>query len=162
MPASPTPPPPTSKSKKPSQLLDARHYDPTLNGEEPVIGAAALGLGGLLSACAPTASNGIEATITHWDWFVLQEPWVTSEIALFEKANPSLMVKRTLNQFDQYANLISLAQRSKSLPDVYMLPYQQSLEEQVAGGWLRPLNEYVDESWIRSYPKCSFIEGANA
>lgn len=126
-----------------------------------MVGAAALGLGGLLSACGSAGSNGNRATITHWDWFVSQEPWVTNEIELFQKANPSLGIERTLNQFDQYANVISLAQRSKSLPDVYMLPFQPSLAEQVSNGWLTPLNDYVDDSWIRSYPKYSFIEGSN-
>lgn len=130
-----------------------------------VAGAALLGLGGLLAACTPsgsaTTATGGAAKLTHWDWWVSQEPWITNEIALFEKANSGVTITRTLNQFDQYANLIALAQRSSTLPDTYMLPYVPSLPDQVAGDWLTPLNGYIDDAWIKSFPKYSFVEGVN-
>ncbi len=131
-----------------------------------LVGLAALGIPGLLSACSPSGGGGTTASggavkLTHWDWFVSQEPWVKDEIARFATANPGITVERTLNQFDQFSNLISLAQRSKTLPDTYMVPYNPNLQTQVANGWLTPLNEYVDDAWVRSFPAYSFVEGNN-
>jgi multiple sugar transport system substrate-binding protein len=129
-------------------------------------GAALFGLSGLLAACTPagatsTGSGGGAVELTHWDWFVSQEPWVKNEIALFQKANSGVTVNRTLNQFDQFSNLITLAQRSKTMPDTYMIPYTPDLPTQVAGGWLTPLNKYATADWVKTFPAYSFVEGVN-
>ncbi|MHA4816160.1 ABC transporter substrate-binding protein [Streptomyces aculeolatus] len=123
-------------------------------------GAGALGLGGFVSACSGSSSESGN-TITHWDWFVSQEPWVENEIALFQKANSGLTVKRTVTQTDAYPDLVSLSYRSDDLPDVLMIPDTPKFNDQVNDGWYKPLNDLASEEWIRSFPAYSFVEGVN-
>lgn len=124
---------------------------------------AAAGLGGSLTACSSGSGQSSTGTVTltHWDWWVSQAPWIEDEMQRFAGTGGGAQIKRTLNQFDQYSNLISLSQRSKTLPDTYMIPFQPNLQTQVSAGWLTPLNDYVDEAWLKSFPKYSFVEGNN-
>jgi ABC-type glycerol-3-phosphate transport system substrate-binding protein len=57
-------------------------------------------------------------TITHWDWWVTQSPWLDNEINLFQQANPNITITRTV-QSGTFADLLNLAFRDNSAPDVY-------------------------------------------
>ena len=146
------------------------HAVPSLS-RRALLGAG-LGAGSLLAlnACSgsPTGSpsgsssgSGAAATVSHWDWFVSQEPWVKAEIEKFQEANPGLTIERTLTQADQYPEVVALSYRSDDLPDVLMAPDRPALNEQVLNGWLQPLNDLVDEEWLRRFPAYSFVEGRN-
>ena len=53
------------------------------------LGAAALGGGpDRLLVLLRTRHRPAPRAITHWDWYVSQEPWLKNEIALFEKSQP--------------------------------------------------------------------------
>lgn len=126
--------------------------------------AAALGgtslVGGALAACG--AAGGPSTTVSHWDWWVSQSPWVDNEIKLFGQAHPDVQVKRTINATSTYDRLYTLAERSNSAPDVFMITTETvPLNKQVANGWLLPLDRWATFSWRRQFPPYSFVEGSN-
>lgn len=139
--------------------------------------AASAGLLALGSACRPAPSstggapstsgagapkNGSGTTISYWDWWVTQAPYVKNEISLFQKANPGITVNRTIQQTGTYAKLLALAMKSANAPDVFMIDTStQQLNEQVSEGWLMPLNQFADSDWIHQFPAYSFAEGNN-
>lgn len=47
------------------------------------------------------------------------------------------------------------------MPDTRFLGDAPAINEQVADGWLSPLNDYVDEAWVKAFPPYSFVEGVN-
>ena len=138
-------------------------------------------LGGLLQACAatsvgpgsgstrptsaggaPSSSGGPVVTLGHWDWWVSQTPWVEREIARFEKANPNIKIKRTLNATATYDQLFNLAERSQNAPDTFMITTKTvPLNGQVQKRWLLPVNKYAGSSWLEQFPQYSFVEGSN-
>lgn len=138
-------------------------------------GAGLLGFSGLVSACSPAGGtpsasptgappaggSGVTGTVKHWDWYVSQEPWVKSEIELFQAAHSGVTVERTVTQTDAYPDLVSLSARSNDLPDVLMIPNTPDFSEQVKNGWFSDLNAYATDDWIKSFPPYSFVEGFN-
>ena len=144
--------------------LDRRRF---LQGALATVGLAAVG--GTLTACSPSASSsgpsaaasgGSTGTIDYWDWYVSQAPWVDNEIKLFSAAS-GITVKKTTQVSDKYADLFGLAQRSESLPPVFMIPKAPAIQEQVAKGWLLPLDDFIDDKWKARWPEGSFVEGVN-
>ncbi|MBD0737360.1 ABC transporter substrate-binding protein [Streptomyces sp. CBMA29] len=129
--------------------------------------SAALGataLGGGLAACSSSSSKSTPAgtrTVTHWDWFVSQEPWVKNEIALFEKANPKIRIKRTVQVSDKYPDLINLAFRGGDAPDFFQIPSTPAFPDQVAQGWLEPLDSRATATWQGRFPEGSFFNGVD-
>lgn len=126
--------------------------------------AAALGgttmVGSILAACGASGATG-RATIDTWDWWVSQSPWVEHEIKRFEQAHGDIHVKRTVNATSSYDKLFTLAERSNTAPDVFMISTTTvPLNEQVAKGWLLPLAK-ADSSWRKRFPAYSFVEGIN-
>lgn len=122
--------------------------------------AGAATLGSALAACGgtTTASSG-KVTITYWDWWVTQAPWVDGEIALFEKAHPNITVKKTTQGGNTYPTLLPLSFKSHNSPDVFMIPNPPTFGDQVTQNWLRPVS--VDTSWRNEFPQGSFVEGTN-
>jgi len=128
--------------------------------------AAALGgtsmLGSILAACGASGGAAGRATIDTWDWWVSQSPWVEHEIKRFEQAHGGIHVKRTVNATSSYDKLFTLAERSNSAPDVFMISTTTvPLNEQVAKGWLLPLDRWANSSWRKRFPAYSFVEGIN-
>lgn len=78
---------------------------------------AAPAAGGAAATVAPAVINQ-PVTLTHWDWWVTQSPWLDNEIALFQQANPNITITRTV-QSGNFADLLNLAFRDNSAPDVY-------------------------------------------
>jgi ABC-type glycerol-3-phosphate transport system substrate-binding protein len=125
------------------------------------LGAAALGGG--LAACSSPSDSLPPGTkeITHWDWYISQEPWLKREIALFEKANPKIRIKRTVQQSDKYPDLINLAFRGGDEPDFFQIPSTPGFTDQVSQGWLEPLDSHATSGWQTRYPKGSFFNGVD-
>jgi ABC-type glycerol-3-phosphate transport system substrate-binding protein len=129
--------------------------------------AATLGastLGGALAACGSTnagtsGSSGGGVTVNYWDWWVSQAPWVDNEIKLFQQAHPDIKIKKTTQVTNTYPNLFALAVQSNTEPDVFMIPATPNLNDQVARGWLMPINKWADASWQAQFPQGTFHEG---
>jgi ABC-type glycerol-3-phosphate transport system substrate-binding protein len=124
------------------------------------LGATALG--GALAACGatPATTSGSTVTLTYWDYMVSQAPWVDNEIKLFQEAHPNIRIKKTTQVYDQYANLFSLAAKSKKLPDVAMLPDTPDTPEQVHSGWWLPVDKWAKADWQARFPAGTFHDGA--
>jgi ABC-type glycerol-3-phosphate transport system substrate-binding protein len=110
---------------------------------------------------ATSAPTGQTATIKHWDWWVTQGPTVDGEIKLFQQKYPNLTVEKTTQVTDQYPNLLQLAMKANTSPDVFLIPGTPDLVEQVGQNWLKPLNQWVTGAWQSTFPKSAFAEGSN-
>lgn len=121
------------------------------------------GLGGGLGACASSDErSGRPGSVTHWDYWVSQTPWVENELKLFAKANPDITIERTVNAQASFDNVFTLAQRSGNAPDVFFITTDtEPLNQQVEKGWLMPLDEWATSEWIHRFPPYSFAEGRN-
>ncbi len=119
----------------------------------------------LLSACgasgAATGSSSGPVTIEYWDWWVTQSPTIDNEIKLFEKQYPNIKIKKTTQVFDRYTELLQLAIKGGTPPDVFLIPDKPNLIDQVKLGWLLPLNRWATKEWQSQFPPESFAEGAN-
>ena len=133
----------------------------TFLGAAAAVGGTTI-LGPILAACgAPGGATG-RGTIDSWDWWVSQSPWVEHELKRFEQAHGDIHVKRTVNATSSYDKLFTLAERSNGAPDVFMITTTTvPLNEQVAKGWLLPLDRWANSSWRRRFPPYSFVEGIN-
>lgn len=125
-------------------------------------GAAAL-LGDSLAACGNTSgssANGV-VTLVYWDLLVSQGPWVDNEIKLFQQAHPNIKIKKVTNVANSYDSLFTLAVKSNTVPDVFMLTTNSTpLNVQAQKGWLLSLDKWAD-SWKKRFPPNSFVEGVN-
>jgi ABC-type glycerol-3-phosphate transport system substrate-binding protein len=130
-----------------------------LRGTATLAGVAAVG--GLAAACSTSSSSSKAGQVNYWDSFVSQAPWVDNEIKLFEQAHRDIKIKKTTQVSDKYADLVSLAFRSNSAPDMFMLPKSPTFPEQVSDGWLMPLDKWATDSWKSRFPSDSFTEGIN-
>ena len=119
--------------------------------------------GNILAACGgPAASTSTNTvTITHWDWFVSQAPWFDNEIKLFEKANPSIKIKKVTQAVDKYADLFALAVKGNNEPDIFVIPQQPDLATQISKNWLRPVDDLVPASFKSRFPDGALREGSN-
>lgn len=124
-------------------------------------GAGAMALGGGLTACGSSDSGSSSNALTYWDWYVTQAPWVDGEIARYQKAHPGVTIKKNTQQSAKYADLVGLANRGGDTPDVFMVPQVPTLAEQVAKGWLLPLDKWATAQWQSRFPEGTFLEGAN-
>jgi ABC-type glycerol-3-phosphate transport system substrate-binding protein len=134
----------------------------TFLGAAAALGGATM-LAPILAACGATGGGGVGATsIDSWDWWVSQSPWLDNELKLFQQAHANIQVKRTVNATSSYDRLFTLAERSNSAPDVFMITTTTvPLNEQVARGWLHPLDHWATSSWRGRFPPYSFVEGNN-
>jgi ABC-type glycerol-3-phosphate transport system substrate-binding protein len=130
--------------------------------------SAAAAFGGatvLTDALAACGSAGLPAggvAVDSWDWWVSQSPWLDNEIRLFEQVHGKVQVRRTVNAISSYDRLFTLAERSKSVPDVFMITtLSVPVNEQVGKRWLHPLDRWATSSWRRLFPAYSFVEGSN-
>jgi ABC-type glycerol-3-phosphate transport system substrate-binding protein len=115
-----------------------------------------------LSACGSAGLAPGTTTVDSWDWWVSQSPWLENEIKLFQQAHGKIIVKRTVNAVSSYDRLFTLSERSGNVPDVFMITtVSVPLNEQVAKGWLHPLDRWATPSWRRMFPAYSFVEGSN-
>jgi ABC-type glycerol-3-phosphate transport system substrate-binding protein len=115
-----------------------------------------------LAACGAAGPVTGAVTIDSWDWWISQGPWLENEIKRFQQAHEKVQVKRTINATSSYDRLFTLAERSKSVPDEFMITtLSVPLNEQVAKGWLLPLDRWATPSWRRLFPPYSFVEGSN-
>jgi ABC-type glycerol-3-phosphate transport system substrate-binding protein len=128
---------------------------------------AAIATGGaaFLAGCSAsedgTAGSAATTTLAYWDWYVSQAPWVDNEIKLFQRANGKATIKKTTQVTDKYPDLVSLAVRSGTAPDVFLLPKTPKLENQVGQGWLMPLDKWATPQWQSRFPAGNFVEGVN-
>ncbi|MCL5961833.1 MAG: extracellular solute-binding protein, partial [Chloroflexi bacterium] len=120
----------------------------------------------LLSSCAGGgaaggSSSGGQVTIEYWDWWVTQSPTIDKEIKLFEQVHPNIKIKKTTQVVDKYPELLQLAIKGKTAPDVFLVPEKPTFIEQVKQNWLLPLNKWATKDWQAQFPPQSFAEGAN-
>lgn len=113
---------------------------------------------------APAVAKTFE--VTHWDWQVSQSAAIEEMIATFEQQNPNIKIKRTVNNTDNnnYANLLQLAIRGDSMPDMFQITSDPTLQQQVANGWLADLSQFSGFNEFRqSYPnpEFNFAPGTN-
>jgi ABC-type glycerol-3-phosphate transport system substrate-binding protein len=113
------------------------------------------------AANTPSSSSKQPVTIKHWDWWVTQGPTIDSEIKLFQQKYPHITVEKTTQVTDQYPNLLQLAMKAETSPDVFLIPSTPDLIEQIAQSWLKPLNQWATEKWQATFPPESFAEGSN-
>ena len=112
------------------------------------------------AATAPAVAQAV--TVTHWDWWVTQTPWMENEIKLFQDANPGITINRVRNPDKQNDELLKAAFRDESAPDTFftLLPFLDIIK----GGYALPLNNFSDWStYVKQYPNPSidFAEGSN-
>ncbi len=121
----------------------------------------AVTLGGALAACGGTSTSSASGVVTvnYWDWWVSQAPWVDNEIKLFQQANPKIKIKKTTQVTNTYANLFALSVQSSNEPDVFMIPATPNLNDQVARGWLMPIDKWANSAWQAQFPQGTFYEG---
>lgn len=100
-------------------------------------------------------------TIQHWDWWVTQGPTIDNEIRLFQQQHPNVTVQKTTQVVDQFPNLLQLAMKAGTSPDVFLIPSTPDLVEQVGQDWLKPLNQWATDRWRATFPPESFAEGSN-
>lgn len=126
--------------------------------------AVAAGGAAFLTGCGdPGKDSGSAsgATLAYWDWYVSQAPWVDTEAKLFQQANGKTTIKKTTQVTDKYFDLLTLAFRSGTAPDVFLLPTKPDLEVPVGQGWLMPLDKWATPQWQSRFPDDSFVEGVN-
>lgn len=115
-----------------------------------------------LIACSETLSSSSgSVTLNYWDWYVSQAPWVNEEIKLFQQAHPKIRIKKATIGTDTYATLLALAIKSNNAPDVFMIPQRPNSNEQVAEGWLLPVDKWANNAWRSRFPQGTFHEGNN-
>lgn len=123
-------------------------------------GAAVLaGAAPAVGRAAPRRAGTV--TLSYWDWLVSQAPWVDNEIRLFEAAHAGIKIKKTTTVTGTYENLFALAQRGGQAPDVFMIPQTPDLNDQVARGWLTPVDRWATASWRARFPRGVLHEGSN-
>lgn len=125
------------------------------------VAAAFAPLAPALAACGSDDESSSGAQVTSWDWLVSQAAWMDQEIKLFQEAHGGTSIKKTTQVTDKYPDLISLAVRSDTAPDVFQLPRTPAIEEQVSGGWLLPLDKWADSAWKARFGTGWFSEGGN-
>jgi ABC-type glycerol-3-phosphate transport system substrate-binding protein len=113
-----------------------------------------------LAACSSDEPSAGQQ-VTSWDWLVSQAGWMDQEIKLFQQAHGGSTVKKTTQVTDKYPDLIALAVRSGTAPDVFQLPRKPAIEEQVSTGWLLPLDKWATDSWKSRFGVGWFNEGGN-
>jgi ABC-type glycerol-3-phosphate transport system substrate-binding protein len=122
-------------------------------------------LGGVLAACgAASGAGGSSAstvTLTYWDWYVSQAPWVDNEIKLFQQAHPDIKIKKTTQGTENYDNLYALAFKSHNAPDVAMIPQKPKTNIQVSQGWFLPVDKWANDAWKARFPAGVLHEGTN-
>ncbi|GHJ41349.1 ABC transporter substrate-binding protein [Streptomyces sp. TS71-3] len=142
-----------------SRTLSRRGF---LSASAAAFGAAAVGGG--LTACS-TSSGGDAPpgtrTVKHWDWYVSQEPWIKSEIELFQKRHPKIRIDRSVQVSDKYPDLVNLAFRGGDTPDILMVPATPTFPDQVSKGWLHPLDQWATDTWRSRFPADSFFNGVD-
>jgi ABC-type glycerol-3-phosphate transport system substrate-binding protein len=131
-----------------------------LQGAATIAGALTMASAGPGVSYAAAARKGA-VTINYWDWFVSQAPWVDNEIKLFQAAHPGIIIRKTTNVANQYANLFALAVKSGNEPDVFMIPQTPDLNDQVARGWMMPVDKWATAAWRARFPQGTFHEGSN-
>jgi ABC-type glycerol-3-phosphate transport system substrate-binding protein len=114
-----------------------------------------------LAACGSDDEPSAAHPIASWDWLVSQAGWMDNEIKLFRKAHPDTSIKKTTQVTDKYPDLLGLAVRSATAPDVFQLPRTPPLTEQVSSGWLLPLDKWATDPWKARFGEGMFVEGAN-
>ena len=107
------------------------------------------------------AGSGEQVTIEYWDWWVTQGPTIDREIQLFEQAHPNIEIKKTTQVVDKYPDLLQLAIKGGTAPDVFLIPDKPTLKEQVDQGWLLPLNQWATDQWKAQFPSDAIAEGSN-
>jgi len=109
--------------------------------------AEAATLGGALAACSAASGAGgtssSTVTLTYWDWYVSQAPWVDNEIKLFQQAHPDIKIKKTTQGTENYDNLYALAFKSHNAPDVAMIPQKPKTNIQVSQVKFKPFAQFV-------------------
>ncbi|HUX87219.1 MAG TPA: extracellular solute-binding protein [Chloroflexota bacterium] len=107
------------------------------------------------------APSSQPVTINYWDWWVTQGPTIDNEIKLFQQKNPNVTVQKTTQVVDQYPNLLQLAMKAQTSPDVFLIPSAPTVIEQIDQQWLKPLDQWATPKWQAEFPPLSFAEGSN-
>ncbi|WP_432825075.1 ABC transporter substrate-binding protein [Dactylosporangium sp. CA-092794] len=118
-------------------------------------------IGSALAACGSDDTSSEGSQVTSWDWLVSQAAWMDEEIKLFQQAHGGTAIKKTTQVTDKYPDLLSLAVRSNTAPDVFQLPRTPAIEEQVSSGWLLPLDKWANDGWKARFGPGWFAEGGN-
>ncbi len=122
-------------------------------------------LGSILAACgsqpAPNHQVSKAVTITYWDWWGSQTPWVNNEIKLFQQAHPDIIVKKTTQPDYTYNQVYATAHKANKAPDIAMIPQQPDLNVQITQGWYMPVNKWTNSAWQTRFPQNTFHEGNN-
>jgi ABC-type glycerol-3-phosphate transport system substrate-binding protein len=122
-------------------------------------------LGSMLAACGsqPAINHQTSGaiTITYWDWWGSQAPWVDNEIKLFQQAHPGIIVKKTTQHDYTYSKLYAAAYKAHQAPDIAMIPQQPDFNVQVSQGWYMPVNKWANSTWQARFPQGTFYEGNN-
>jgi ABC-type glycerol-3-phosphate transport system substrate-binding protein len=113
-----------------------------------------------LAACGSDEPSAAQQ-IASWDWLVSQADWMDQEIRLFQQAHGGTAIKKTTQVTDKYPDLLALAVRSDTAPDLFQLPRTPAIEEQVSSGWLLPLDKWATDSWKSRFGPGWFVEGGN-
>ncbi|RYG13808.1 MAG: extracellular solute-binding protein, partial [Burkholderiales bacterium] len=106
-----------------------------------------------LAATTAMAASPVfaQVTLTYSDWQLAQEVWgksLNSVIDSFEKANPSVKVKREPVPLAQRDVKFSTAIRAGEGPDVFALD-ANPVRQYIAEGWVRDLTPQIQKEGAR-------------
>jgi multiple sugar transport system substrate-binding protein len=118
------------------------------------LGRGALAMLALGALVAPAWGQTNITMWSNWPDEPAKKGWVEERVADFEKANPQCTVKLSfIPKADLYTQAKS-AVRTGQAPDVFYMEPDQP--EFLAGGFLEPLNDYVDAGAIEDWAKAAW------
>ena len=99
-----------------------------------------------------------QIVIKIWDHLIAQQKVYDEQFEKFMKENPDIKIEHSVFNVGQYANVVQLAFKGNTAPDLLYLPVSVY---QVADEWLRPLTPYIDKKWLQQFPPngCVTVNG---
>jgi len=131
------------------------------------MGGAGAGLlaAGLLppEARAAVATRGnAQNTAFHWiDSGGLKTYFLKPYFASYHSKHPNVTVDYQVLPWAQIDQVVPLAVRNGSAPDVFEIPNNVTGAQAVAEGWVQPLDSYIPgfEAWKKVFPAGAFLPG---
>lgn len=116
----------------------------------------------LITLSVSQMAQAATTTLRFWQSNTAQAESYKKEIQLFEKQNPDIHIELNTITVDQYTQTLALAFKSGSAPDIFRIPSDGITFKQVLdNNWMMPLNKWATKSWQSTFPKNTFVEGAN-
>lgn len=117
---------------------------------------ASIVIGALCSGMALAAER---TKVVLWDYSGEQVEFWKNHEAEFEQANPDIDFEHVAYAQAQYDQSLILAMQSGSGPDIFQLRPEVEPRDYIANGWIMPLDEYLDEEYLKRFDPRILVEG---